>query len=80
MELLGENGMCRKLFCTIVVLVAVVMGLLAVFMPAAPQPYVAMIMKFFEVMIPVLAVGALLKYICCCHMSKANCDDKTHCH
>ncbi len=65
--------MCYKLFAAVFIILAFGMGVLAVLMPAAPQPYVAMLMKFFEVSIPVLAVGALLKYICCCGSHKKCC-------
>ena len=78
--------MCRKLWMTIVVVVAFGLGICAVFMPDSVQPYLALIMKIFEVAIPVLAVAALLKYVACCSSSskysccqKNGCGDKTQC-
>ena len=58
--------MCHKVYSLIVVIVAIILALLAVVLPQGPQAYLSAIMKFFEVMIPVLAVGALIKYLCCC--------------
>ena len=51
------------------ILVAFVLAILAIVLPAANIHFVILISRFFEVMIPVLAVGALLKYLCMCPKS-----------
>lgn len=75
--------MCSKLYFIIVVLVAVILAALATFLPADQVDYVIAVSRFFDIMLPILAVGALLKYICkgskgCC--SHCPTDDKNpHC-
>ena len=60
--------MCSKMRCVysiIAVVVAIVIGVAAIVVPAEQQMVVATVMKFVEILIPVLAVFALLKYLCC---------------
>lgn len=56
---------CKSIGLVIIVL-AVLQGILVSVLPPDYLGYMAGISRFFEVMIPILAVGALLKYICCC--------------
>lgn len=63
-----------RLFATVIVLLAVLMGILVLVMPPEKIMYLVNVSRFFEVMIPILGVGALLKYICCCHSHHG--DDK----
>jgi hypothetical protein len=46
-------------------LVALALGILVSIWPHERMHEIVAITRFFEVMIPVLAVGALLKYLCC---------------
>lgn len=55
-----------RLFIIFITLLAVLLGILAVSMPMDWLGPVMFFSRFFEVMIPVLAVGALLKYLWCC--------------
>lgn len=55
--------MGEKIFSLIVILLAVAMGILASVLPSERLADLVLISKFFLSMIPVLAVGALLKYI-----------------
>ena len=66
--------MCGKAFTMVVVLVALIMALLVVFMPAEHIGYLIVASKFFEVMMPILAVGALLKYLCSCTRCATQCN------
>jgi len=66
--------MCGKIFTVIIVLIAVVMALLAIFLPPQHIEYLIVVSKFFDVMLPVLAVGALLKYLCRCPVCPKCCD------
>ena len=58
-----EIVMGEKIFSLIVILLAVAMGILASVLPSERLADLVLISKFFLSMIPVLAVGALLKYI-----------------
>ena len=58
--------MCGKIFTIVFVAIAVLMALLAIFLPPEHIEYLIVVSKFFDVMLPVLAVGALLKYLCKC--------------
>ena len=62
--------MCSKIFGGVVVLVSVILAVLVNTISIDSVDSVMMIMKFFEAMIPVLGVGALIKYVCC---SKKKC-------
>lgn len=56
--------MCKK-FTHVLVLFAVILAILAVALPPKHIAAIIVIENFFEVMIPILAVGALLKYLHC---------------
>jgi len=66
--------MCGKIFTVGVILIAVLMAVLATILPPEHIDYVIVVSRFFDIMLPVLAVGALLKYLCGCHW-KAHCDN-----
>lgn len=55
--------MCNKIIAILSILIAVVLAILAVALPAEDVTTIIIISRFFEVMIPVLAVGALIKYL-----------------
>lgn len=57
--------MCKKMFVGLVLAVALVLGVLVVGWPHERMHEIAMITRFFEAMLPVLAVAALIKYIAC---------------
>ncbi len=75
-------SMCGKTLAVVAVVVAVVLAALASFLPATQIDYVIAISRFFDIMIPVLAVGALISYLCkgssgcCCCCGKKGCGDK----
>ena len=65
---------CCKILIGAIIFIALVA---AVAVSAAPQqtmPYLVFVSRFFDVMIPVLGVGALLKYLLCHH--SCHCGDK----
>jgi hypothetical protein len=75
--------MCSKIYGSIVLILAVVLGALVVNVSIENVDKVMMLIKFFDVMIPILAVGALIKYIfcsskkgCCCCCGKCGSNDK----
>lgn len=68
----------KKLWSLLVFIVAIVVAVLAVTLPQTSLRPIFIITTFFDVMIPILAVGALIKYLCCCKTesccSKGTCD------
>jgi cytochrome c oxidase assembly factor CtaG len=72
--------MCSKIFLWVVAVLAILMGVVSLLGINNPN-YMTTLMvvsRFFEVMIPVLGVGALVKYVFCCAKKcgcgKANCN------
>jgi len=57
--------MCNKIYGVIVLLAAIVLAAVVVNISIDNIDSVMKVMKFFDVMIPVLAVGALIKYVFC---------------
>lgn len=55
--------MSKQLIATLAVIVALIMGALAVALPPDRLHVVIFIAKFFDVMLPILGVGALVKYL-----------------
>ena len=57
--------MFKKIFPILVVVVAVLMAVLVSVLP--PRPHIVsdlmLLTRFFDVMLPILAVGALVKYL-----------------
>jgi hypothetical protein len=61
----------RKLFAFIIVLIAIALAVLGITLPRNSLQSIIVITNFFDIMIPILAVGALVNYIwksneCCC--------------
>lgn len=59
--------MIHTIIAAVSIAVALILGFLAVFLPPENIHFVILISRFFEVMIPILAVGALIKYLCSCY-------------
>lgn len=59
--------MSSKIFAIVVIVVALAMGILASVLPSERLADLALFSKFFLSMIPVLLVGALVKYIFACN-------------
>jgi|SaaInl4_135m_RNA_FD_contig_71_945609_length_319_multi_5_in_0_out_0_1 hypothetical protein len=62
-----------KIWAFVIVIFAIVIAILAISLSQAALRPIFIITTFFDVMIPILGVGALVKYLCCCH---SNCCDK----
>ena len=58
----------KKVFVLVVIGLAVLLGILEAVLPTDRLADLLIIQKFFTGMIPILGVGALIKYIACCHM------------
>jgi hypothetical protein len=66
--------MTHTIIAAIFIAIAFILGVLAVLLPPENIHFVILISRFFEVMIPILAVGALIKYLCTCYKDKVNCE------
>lgn len=67
----------NRVFAIVVIAIALVLAIAATLMPPEKLANIIYVSRFFDVMLPVLAVGALIKYVvkggCCC---KTNCGPK----
>ena len=55
--------MLRKVFVTLIVLFALVLAILGISLPKEHIQSVIVVANFFDIMIPILAVGALINYL-----------------
>jgi hypothetical protein len=69
--------MCKKVLPTIFIVIALALAIMMLILQQKAFPIIMHISGFFNVMIPVLAVGALIKYIVGCH---AHCCCQKHEH
>lgn len=60
---------CRKIFLSVVLGLAVLMGILVLALPQEHLDILILVSRFFEAMIPILALGALIKYLFSCPSS-----------
>jgi hypothetical protein len=56
--------MCGKIFAVIIIIIALLLAIFASVLPQEKLNGVIYITRFFDIMLPVLAVGALIKYLC----------------
>ena len=52
-----------KVWAVVITIVALVMALVVTIWQQAALQYVIVVSRFFDIMLPILAVGALIKYI-----------------
>ncbi len=62
--------MWNKILAAVTVIIALILAILAVSLSPDQLKFVIIISRFFEVMIPVLAVGALMRYLTYCPHAK----------
>ncbi len=62
--------MCNTLIAVVTIVLALCMAILVSVLPVTNMHFVIFVSRFFEVMIPILAVGALIKYLCSCPSKK----------
>jgi hypothetical protein len=74
------HKMCHKILATVIILIALGLAFLISVWHDQGMSYIIFISRFFDVMLPVLAVGALIKYLlwhgshsCCCNTSEGCC-------
>jgi hypothetical protein len=57
---------CKKIFTTVIILLALILGICAIVLPPENLEKMFIVSKFFEAMLPVLAAGGLIKYLASC--------------
>lgn len=55
--------MCSRVFAVIFVIVALLLAIVASVLPQDRLASIIYVTRFFDIMLPVLAVGALIKYL-----------------
>lgn len=65
--------MCRRFFPAAVIIIAVIMAIAASVAKPDYVDYIVIISRFFDIMLPILAVGALIKYLCCPRSKACQC-------
>ena len=63
--------MCRRIFSAVVIIIAVIMAVAASLARPDYVDSIVVVSRFFDIMLPILAVGALIKYLCCPRGKKA---------
>ena len=63
---------CGQLFKYGILGIALLVAILATILPPAQLQVLSFVSRFFEIMIPFLAVGALVKYLCGCDTSRCD--------
>ncbi len=74
--------MYMRIFVGLVVLIAVAVGIFALILPRDQLVRLIIFRDFFDVTLPILAFGALIKYLCCCKKKMCCCccaSDKKSC-
>jgi len=61
-----------RLFVTLIILIALIVGILAISLPRDALIRLIIFRDFFDITLPILGFGALIKYLCTCH----HCHDK----
>jgi hypothetical protein len=70
--------MIYKLFIAFIVLVAVAAGICAMSLPRDEIARLVMFRDFFDMALPILAFGSLVKYLCTCCASACKCCNKSN--
>jgi hypothetical protein len=65
--------MIIRLFVAFIVIVAVIVGVMAISLPREEILRLVMFRDFFDVSLPILGFGALVKYLCSCTCRKCAC-------
>ena len=67
---------CHKIIATIFIILAVALAITVSIKPQQSLSFIVFVSRFFDVMIPILAVGALIKYLTTAPYSSDQCCDK----
>lgn len=73
--------MLMRIFVTLIIIIAVAVGVFALVLPRDQLVRLIIFRDFFDVTLPILAFGGLVKYLCtCCTRCKSCHHDKTEIH
>jgi len=64
---------CTRITATIVIIIALALAITVSAKPQQSLTYIIFVSRFFDVMLPVLAVGALIKYLLTGHQDQDCC-------
>ena len=59
--------MLLRVFVALIILIALAVGIFALTLPRDEIVRLIVFRDFFDVSLPILAFGALIKYLCTCH-------------
>jgi hypothetical protein len=65
--------MVMRLFAALIILIAIAIGLFAVVLKPEQLARLIAFRDFFDVTLPILAFGALVKYLCTCCIKSGEC-------
>lgn len=65
--------MFMRLFVALVILIAIAVGVFALVLPREQLVKLIIFRDFFDVTLPILAFGALVKYLCTCCIKSGEC-------
>jgi hypothetical protein len=68
--------MCLRIFVSLIILIAVAVGIFALVLPRDQLVRLIIFRDFFDVTLPILAFGALVKYLCYCCPKCTGCAEK----
>lgn len=68
--------MFMRAFVALIVLVSIIVGVLALTLPREEIVRLIIFRDFFDVSLPILGFGALIKYLCTCRSSYCGCGKK----
>jgi hypothetical protein len=73
------HKVCRRFVAAIVIIVALALAVVVSIWKEQALTYIIYVSRFFDVMIPVLGVGALIKYLMCGHCHHCNHNEHDSC-
>lgn len=68
--------MLMRIFVSLIILIAIAVGVFALVLPRDQLINLIFFRDFFDVTLPILAFGALIKYLCTCWLKCKMCQDK----
>ncbi|OGT37678.1 MAG: hypothetical protein A3F12_07630 [Gammaproteobacteria bacterium RIFCSPHIGHO2_12_FULL_38_14] len=68
--------MLMRFFVFVIILIAVAVGVFALVLPRDQLVRLIVFRDFFDVTLPILAFGALIKYLCTCCVNCKICHEK----
>jgi len=68
--------MIMRIFVALIIIIAVVVGVFALVAPREQLVRLILFRDFFDISLPILAFGALVKYLCSCCLQCKVCHEK----